>query len=85
MGFKYMDFKIRALWKPQGDLQCIDLGLDFFLVRFKLSEDYWNVVNNGPWFIRQQFLLVQRWILGFQPSEAKSQRQQYGPVFLSFR
>ncbi|GMY10232.1 hypothetical protein FCV25MIE_05471 [Fagus crenata] len=55
-----MDFKIRALWKPQRDLQCIDLGLDFFLVRFKLSEDYWNVVNNGPWFIRQQFLSVQR-------------------------
>ena len=36
LGFKYLDFKIRAIWKPQGDIQCIDLGLDYFLIRFKL-------------------------------------------------
>ena len=22
LGFKYFDYKIRAIWKPQGDLQC---------------------------------------------------------------
>ena len=66
-----MDFKIRSLWKPQGDMQCIDLGSDFFLIRFKLGEDYWKVVNNGPWFINQQFLTVCRWSSGFRPSEAK--------------
>ncbi|GMY25615.1 hypothetical protein FCV25MIE_20857 [Fagus crenata] len=59
IGFKFMDFKIRSLWKPRGDMQCIDLGLDFFLVRFRLSEDYWHVVNDGPWSP------------GFRPSEAK--------------
>jgi hypothetical protein len=61
-----MDAKIRALWNPQGDLQCIDLGLDYFLIRFKLSEDYWKVVNGGPWFVRQQFLSVCRWTPGFR-------------------
>jgi hypothetical protein len=66
-----MDFKIRSLWKPKGDMQCIDLGLDCFLVRFRLSEDYWRIVNDGPWFIRQQFLAIKRWSLGFRPSEAK--------------
>ncbi|GMY19177.1 hypothetical protein FCV25MIE_14416 [Fagus crenata] len=71
VGFKYMDFKIRSLWKPQGDMQIIDLGLDFFLVRFKLSDDYWNVVNGGPWFIKQQFLSVRCWSPGFRPPEAK--------------
>jgi hypothetical protein len=71
IGFKFMDFKIRSLWKPKGDMQCMDLGLDFFLVRFRLSEDYWHVVNDGPWFIRQQFLAIRRWSPGFRPSEAK--------------
>uniref|UniRef100_A0A2N9HWM2 CCHC-type domain-containing protein n=1 Tax=Fagus sylvatica TaxID=28930 RepID=A0A2N9HWM2_FAGSY len=71
VGFKYMDFKIRSLWKPQGDMQIIDLGLDFFLIRLKLSDDYWNVVNGGPWFIKQQFLSVRCWSPGFCPSEAK--------------
>ena len=71
VGFKYMDFKIRSLWQPKGDMQCIDLGLDFFLVRFKLAEDYWKVVNEGPWFIRQQFLSLRRWTPGFRPFEAK--------------
>ena len=71
IGFKFMDFKIRLLWKPRGDMQCIDLGLDFFLVRFRLSEDYWHVVNDGPWFIRQQFLTIRRWSPGFRPSETK--------------
>jgi hypothetical protein len=71
VGFKYMDFKIRSLWKPSGDMQCIDLGNDYFLIRFKLEEDYWKVVNGGPWFINQQFLTIRRWSPGFRPSEAK--------------
>ena len=60
IGFKYLDFKIRAIWKPKGDIQCIDLGLDYFLIRFKLQEDYWKVINKGPWFIGQQFLSVRQ-------------------------
>ena len=55
LGYKYLDYKIRAIWKPVGDMQCINLGHDFFLTRFKLNEDYSKVVNGGPWFIGQQF------------------------------
>ena len=71
VGFKYMDFKVRSLWKPLGDMQCIDLGSDYFLICFKLEDDYWKVVNGGPWFINQQFLTIRRWSPGFRPSEAK--------------
>ncbi|GMY19594.1 hypothetical protein FCV25MIE_14833 [Fagus crenata] len=71
VGFKYMDFKTRSLWKLVGDMQCIDLGNDYFLIRFKLEEDYWRVVNGGPWFINQQFLTIRRWSPGFRPSEAR--------------
>ncbi|KAK9999881.1 hypothetical protein SO802_019484 [Lithocarpus litseifolius] len=71
LGYKYLDFKIRAIWKPQGKLQCIDLGLDYFLIRFKLKDDYWKVINEGPWSIGQQFLSVRRWFPGFRPFEEK--------------
>lgn len=71
LGFKFIDYKIRAIWKPQGKLQCFDLGLDYFLIRFILQEDYWKVLNEGPWFIGQQFLMVRQWSPGFKPSEAK--------------
>ena len=71
LGYKCLDYKILAIWKPVGDMQCIDLGHDFFLTRFKLNEDYSKVVNGGPWFIGQQFLTLRRWTPGFRPSEAK--------------
>lgn len=48
----------------------IDLGLDYFLIRFKLKEDYWKVISDSPWFIRQQFLSIRRWSPGFRPLAA---------------
>ena len=48
-----------------------DLGLDYFLIKFKLHEDYLKVINEGPWFIGQQFLSVRQWTPGFRPSEAQ--------------
>ena len=71
LGFKYIDYKIQAIWKPQGKLQCIDLSLDYFLIRFRLKEDYWKVLNKGPWFIGQQFLTMRQWYPSFKPSKAK--------------
>ena len=60
IGFKYLNYEIHAIWKLQGDLKCIDLGLDYLLIRFKLKDDYWKVLNEGPWFIGQQFLSVRQ-------------------------
>lgn len=33
-------------------------SIDYFLIKFKLEEDYWKVINDGHWFISQQFLSV---------------------------
>jgi len=32
-------------------MDIIDLGKDFFLVRFGLKEDFLVVLEKGPWFI----------------------------------
>nr|POE78689.1 hypothetical protein CFP56_66566 [Quercus suber] len=51
VGFHYLHSKVVSLWKPVGRLDCVDLGRDFFLMRFGLVEDYENVIKGGPWEI----------------------------------
>lgn len=48
----------------------MDLGKEFFLVRFLLSEDHDGVLDNGPWFIGENFLSVRPWEPNFKPSLA---------------
>lgn len=39
------------MWNLVGQMDCIDLGLDHFLVKFELAEDMDNILKGGPWFI----------------------------------
>jgi len=39
-------------------MDCIDLGFDFFLVKFELAIDVDNILKGGPWFIGQHFLAI---------------------------
>ena len=34
VGFHFLHSRIMQLWKPTGRLDCIDLGEDFFLIKF---------------------------------------------------
>lgn len=51
VGFHFLHARIMSLWKLAGRLECIDLEMGFFLIRFGLVEDYDNVLKGGPWFI----------------------------------
>ncbi|XP_075670298.1 uncharacterized protein LOC142640088 [Castanea sativa] len=51
-------------------LDCIDLGMDYFLVNFELIEDMDNTLKGGPWFIGQQFLAIRQWEPEFKASYA---------------
>lgn len=70
MGFNYLHSKILALWKPVGKLDCIDLGRDYFLIRFSLQEDHNLVLKKGPWFIGEHFLSIRPWEPNFRPDSA---------------
>ena len=70
VGFHYLHSKVVSLWKPAGRLDCVDLGRDFFPMRFGLVEDYKNVINGGPWFISGHFLTVRAWEPNFKPANA---------------
>ena len=61
MGFTYLHSKLMALWKPTGRMDCVDLGCDFFLMRFSLREDHALVLKKGLWFIGEHFLSIRLW------------------------
>lgn len=56
------------LWKPVSRLDCIDLGEDFFLIKFKLIKDYDKVLKGGPWFIGDHYLTIRTWEPYFKPN-----------------
>ncbi|XP_050254840.1 uncharacterized protein LOC126700672 [Quercus robur] len=70
VGFHFLRNRVMSLWKPTGRLDCVDLGKDYFLMRFGLVEDYNNVLNGGPWFIGENFLSLRRWEPNFKPTKA---------------
>lgn len=49
----------------------IDLGNDFYLVKFTSLDNYNKALKHGPWFIGPQYLLVRQWEPKFNPHEAK--------------
>lgn len=61
VGFNYLSFKINALWKHGAKLDCVDLGRDFFLIRFNYSDDFDKVLKGGPWFIGGHILAIRPW------------------------
>ncbi|GLT28324.1 hypothetical protein SLA2020_032660 [Shorea laevis] len=70
LGYNYVFPRLQAQWKPNGKWDFIDLGLDFFLVRFQDNEDLSRVIMGGPWFIGPYYLTMRRWEPNFDPEEA---------------
>lgn len=50
-----------ALWKPTKELILIDLGNDYFIVKFLKEENMSTTIQKGSWFINGAFLSVRRW------------------------
>lgn len=71
MGYNYLHAKLMGLWKPAGRIDMVDLGRDFFLLRFSLLEDLEQVLKKGPWFVSEHFLSIRKWEANFKPSEAQ--------------
>ncbi|GLT77971.1 hypothetical protein SLA2020_495230 [Shorea laevis] len=70
LGYNFIFPRLKAQWKPTGHWDFIDLGLDFYLVRFQVEEDLHRVIFGGPWFVGPYFMTMRRWEPHFVPSEA---------------
>lgn len=60
MGYQYLFSKLHDLWKPSAAMECIDLGFDYFLIRFLDKKDLDKVISGGPWFIGGQFVAIRK-------------------------
>ncbi|XP_009789326.1 uncharacterized protein [Nicotiana sylvestris] len=50
--------KLNDLWKTSEQLILIDLGWDFYIVKFSLEESMVKALHLGPWFISGNFLSI---------------------------
>ena len=71
VGYNYLHAKLLGLWKPVGRIDMVDLGRDFFLLRFLLLEDLEQVLRKGLWFINEHLLSIRKWEANFKPLEAQ--------------
>jgi hypothetical protein len=70
VGIMFLSSKVKALWSPFGRMDCIDIGHDYYLIKFELKADLDNVLKGGPWFMGQHFLVICQWEPDFRPSTA---------------
>nr|XP_023882722.1 uncharacterized protein At4g02000-like [Quercus suber]POE72678.1 uncharacterized protein CFP56_18678 [Quercus suber] len=70
VGYNYLRSKLLDLWKLNGRVDMVDLGRDFFLLRFLVDEDLEAVLKKGPWFVGGHFLSIRKWEANFKPSKA---------------
>nr|KYP50882.1 Transposon TX1 uncharacterized [Cajanus cajan] len=61
IGFKLMRDKLQAVWKPTGGFDVIDIGFDYFMVKFDREEDRNKALFDGPWLMFDHYLIVRPW------------------------
>ena len=70
VGFSYLTFKINALWKPVAKIDYVDLGKDYFLIRFSCNNDDDKVLwgEGGGGVAGEHFLAIKPRELYFKAS-----------------
>lgn len=74
---------LEAVWNPAGRLDCVDLGKDFFLIRFGLVEDYDKVLKGDHGLQVVIILLYEYGNLISSRSQLSVVWWQCGSVFLN--
>ena len=47
-GYKALLLRLTGIWQPKGTISMIDLGYEFFLVRFTQLTDYLTALERRP-------------------------------------
>ncbi|XP_031101801.1 uncharacterized protein LOC116005700 [Ipomoea triloba] len=63
--------RLPGMWNLQGKMTLIDIGYGCFVARLDNKVDYLHVLLDGPWNIFDNYLVTQRWELGFRPCTAR--------------
>ncbi|XP_052113885.1 uncharacterized protein LOC127744992 [Arachis duranensis] len=61
--------RLETMWGKMESLEVIDLGNDFFLVKFFSHEDLDFALTEGPWKILDHYLSIRFWTPNFNPEK----------------
>lgn len=53
-------------WKLKGDFQVFQRNNDLVILKFAVSEDRDHILQDGPWFLNSQILIVCPWEKGLE-------------------
>ena len=73
------------MWKPIGKMDCVDLGHNFFLVKFLIKKDNSKVFKGGPWFVEGHYLFIRYWEPNFRSSTANMSSMAVWILLLELR
>lgn len=72
VNFRVLKQKTQELWKLHRGYEIIDLADDFNVARFYSREDYFHVLEGGPWVVFRHYLTVSKWRPNFSPPRETS-------------
>lgn len=67
----YLKRRLSMIWKTTKEIVLIDLGHDYYIVKFFKEENLNKALEHGPWFINGFFLSAKRWHPNFVASTTK--------------
>lgn len=68
-----MEQRTKDFWKLEWGCQMIDMENGYFLARFYKREDYFHVLESGPWIVMGHYLTVTKWKPNFRSSDGHVQ------------
>lgn len=69
--YNTMRDRLARTWKLGAGFEILDIGNDFFMVKFDDEADRAKVMDGGPWMIFDHYLTVQTWSPAFASPSAK--------------
>lgn len=74
LGYNVLKDRLMRLWKLSSGFDMMDIGNDFYMVKFDVELDRTKVLEEGPWMIFDHYLTVQTWTPEFTSPSAKIER-----------
>ena len=68
VGYHFLHSKLLGMWKLIGKMDYVDLGHDFFLIKFSVKEDHSKGFRGGSWFVGGHYLSIHYWEPNFRSS-----------------
>lgn len=69
MNSKLLEQKVKYLWKLKIGCEMNDLEQGHVVVRFYDRDDYYHVLEEGPWIVMGHYLTVWRWKPNLRPTD----------------